>query len=234
MEKRKLRVPFFVVNPKSYLYGEQVIALAKYTDALAARYDFDVLFTAQHVDLAAVKAAAPHLIVTAQHMDGHRPGAGMGHILAEGIKAAGAEATFLNHAEHPLTVSALAKAMARADELGILTIVCADTVEEAKAVAKLHPDIMVCEPTSLIGTGKVSGKEYMTATNDAVKGVSPDTLVLQAAGIHNGENVYDAIMCGADGTGGTSGIVCAKDPYATLDEMFAALDRARTDRKKEG
>ena len=37
MEKRKLRVPFFVVNPKSYLYGEQVVELAKYTDALAVK-----------------------------------------------------------------------------------------------------------------------------------------------------------------------------------------------------
>lgn len=40
-------------------------------------------------------------------------------------------------------------------------------------------------------------------------------------------------MSGADATGGTSGIVCAADPHATLDEMFEALDRARTDRKKE-
>ena len=39
----------------------------------------------------------------------------------------------------------------------------------------------------------------------------------------------DAIKYGADGTGGTSGIVAAEDPFATLDEMFEALDRARTD-----
>lgn len=56
---------------------------------------------------------------------------------------------------------------------------------------------------------------------------------MQAAGIHNGANVYDAIKYGADGTGGTSGIVAAEDPFATLDEMFEALDRARTDFCKE-
>lgn len=233
MEKRKLRAPFFVVNPKSYLYGDDAVALAKHADKLAGKYDFDVLFTAQHVDLAAIRAATKNLIVTAQHMDGHKPGAGMGHILPEALKAAGVEAVFLNHAEHPMNVSALAKAMARADELGILTIVCADTVEEAKAIAMLHPDIMVCEPTSLIGTGKVSDRSYMTSTNEAVKGVSPTTMVLQAAGISTGQNVYDAILSGADGTGGTSGIVAAKDPIATLDEMFEALDRARKDTKKE-
>ena len=44
-----------------------------------------------------------------------------------------------------------------------------------------------------------------------------------------GEDVYKAIKSGADATGGTSGIVAAQDPYAKLDEMFEALDKARTD-----
>ena len=230
MEKRKIRTPFFVVNPKAYLYGEKALELARYADQLAEQYDFDVFFTGQLVDLPRLKAETRHLIITAQHMDGLRPGAGMGHVLPEAIKAAGAEATFLNHAEHAMPFAALTRAMARADELGILTIVCADTVEEARALAMLHPDIMVCEPTSLIGTGKASGENYMTSTNDAVKSVSPDTLVLQAAGISTGENVYAAIHSGADGTGATSGIVAKDDPCAALREMIEALDRARRER----
>ena len=95
----------------------------------------------------------------------------------------------------------------------------------------LHPDIMVCEPTSLIGTGTVSDQNYMAATNEAVKTVSPGTLVLQAAGISTGQDVYGAIMSGADGTGGTSGIVAAPDPFKALDEMIEALVRAKNDRK---
>lgn len=227
MEKRKIRRPFFIINPKSYLYGQKAVELAKYADALAVRYDFDVFFTAQHADIRAIREAAPHLIVTAQHMDGLKPGRGMGHILPEALVEAGAEATFLNHAEHPMTVNQLTSAIKRANELGILTIVCADTEEEAAAIGKLVPDIMVCEQTSLIGTGSVSGEAYMKATNEAVRKASPTTLVLQAAGISSGKNVYDAIMSGADGTGGTSGIVAAKDPFAVLDEMFEYLDRAR-------
>ena len=39
MEKKQLRWPFFVVNPKSYLYGEDILKLAKYTDKLAEKYD---------------------------------------------------------------------------------------------------------------------------------------------------------------------------------------------------
>ena len=232
MEKITLRRPFFVVNPKSYLYGEEVLKLARHTDKLAEKYDFDVLFTAQHVDLAAVKAATSKLIVTAQHMDGHKAGAGMGHILADALIAAGVKATFLNHAEHPMTISTLAKSIQRCKELGICSIVCADSVEEAEALAKFEPDVMVCEPTSLIGTGKVSGADYMKATNEAVKSVCPHTMVLQAAGISTAQNVYDAIASGADGTGGTSGIICAEDPFKTLDEMFEALNQSRIDIKE--
>ena len=69
MEKAKLRRPFFVCNPKAYLYGEETMKLARKCEELAIKYDFDVLFTAQHVDLARVAAECPHLIVTAQSME---------------------------------------------------------------------------------------------------------------------------------------------------------------------
>ena len=72
----------------------------------------------------------------------------------------------------------------------------------------------------------------MKATNDAVKTISPETKTLQAAGISTAEDVYKAIASGADGTGGTSGIVCAKDPVATLKEMIAALDKKNTAERK--
>ncbi|MCR5066502.1 MAG: triose-phosphate isomerase [Erysipelotrichaceae bacterium] len=224
-----LRSPFFVVNPKSYLYGEEEYKLAAVAEELAVKYDVDILFTGQLVDLARIAHDFPHLYVCAQAMESLKPGRGMGHILPEALKAAGVRATFLNHAENPMTMSELTKTIARAKEVGILTVVCADDVADAKAIAQLHPDVMVCELTSLIGTGKTADESYMKATNEAVKAISPETRTLQAAGISTAEDVYKAIASGADGTGGTSGIVCAKDPAATLREMIAALDRARTD-----
>ena len=224
-----LRSPFFVVNPKSYLYGEEEYKLAQVAEELAVKYDVDILFTGQLVDLARIAHDFPHLYVCAQAMESLKPGRGMGHILPEALKAAGVRATFLNHAENPMTMSELTKTIARAKEVGILTVVCADDVADAKAIAQLHPDVMVCELTSLIGTGKTADESYMKATNDAVKTISPETKTLQAAGISTAEVVYKAIASGADGTGGTSGIVCAKDPVATLKEMIAALDKARTD-----
>lgn len=229
MEKRKVRRPFFVINPKAYLYGKDALNLALAADKLAKEYDVDIFFTAQLVDVPKLVELTENLIITAQHMDGLNVGAGMGHVLPDALVNAGVKASFLNHAEHPMTLNQLVKAMKKTEELGILSIVCADSVNEAKAVAMLKPDIIVCEPTELIGTGKTSDEKYMSSTNESIKAISPNTLVLQAAGISSGKNVYDAIICGADGTGGTSGIVCAPDPIKRVEEMIESLVKARKD-----
>ena len=232
--KRNIRTPFFVVNPKAYLYGEGSLALALEADRLAAEYDVDIFFTAQPCDLSMIAKATKHLIVTAQHMDGILPGRGMGSILPEAIKNAGAEATFLNHAECILSTERLADAVRRAKELDIIVLVCADSPEDARAIAELHPDIMICEPTSLIGSGNASDSEYKRRTNDLVRAVSPDTLVVQAAGISTDRDVYDAILSGADGTGATSGIVAAPDPVLAMRSMVKALAAAGRELKLRG
>ena len=226
--KRKIRRPFFVVNPKSYTYGEEALKLAKKADELAEKYDIDIFFTAQHVDLAKIKENTRHVIITAQHMDGITKGRGMGAILPEALVSAGVEATFLNHIEHAMTVAQLADAIERCKELGIISIVCADSPLETAAVAAMHPDIIVCEPAKLIGTGVTSGSAYMKETDNVVRKLSPETLVLQASGISTGQDVYNAIIeGGADGTGATSGIVAKPDPLAAMEEMIVAIAKAR-------
>ncbi|MFD2305491.1 triose-phosphate isomerase [Enterococcus termitis] len=232
MKKREIRAPFFCVNPKAYLYGEEALKLAKAADELAKTFDIDIFFTVQYVDAYRIAKETTNLIITVQHMDALTVGAGMGYILPEGISAAGVQATFLNHAEHPIKVNQLVKTMQRAEEEGIIVIACADSIAEARAIATLKPDVMVCEPTELIGTGKVSDVSYMEQTNQAVKAVSPKTLVLQAAGISTIADVRQAIESGADGTGGTSGIVCATDPIHTLQEMVEEVTKVRDELKE--
>lgn len=227
--KRKIRVPFLIVNPKAYIYGQESLELAKVCDELMEQYDLDIIFTAQHVDLRMVAEATKHIIVAAQHLDGIVPGRGMGHILPEGVKDAGAQAVVLNHAEHPLTVDQLDKAIKRANELDLVTIVCCDSPEAARAVATLGPDMMICEPTSLIGTGSTSSDDYIHATNAAVKSVSEEILILQAAGVSTGDDVYKVVMEGAHGSGGTSGILNAPSRKGKIIEMLDALKRAQAD-----
>lgn len=225
--KRKIRTPFFSVNPKGYLYGKEALELAVAADKLAQQYDLDIFYTAQAVDFPVLKDAVSHLFLTAQHMDPLLSGRGMGYIFPEALQHYQVRATFLNHAEHPVTLRDLVKTIKIADDLGIYTIACADSIAEAQAIAQLKPDILICEPTELIGTGQTSSAEYMESSKKAVKDISPATLVLQAAGISSGADVYRTIMAGADGTGGTSGIVCVPDRLAMLREMVEALIEAK-------
>ncbi|MFU0783117.1 MAG: Triosephosphate isomerase [Thermoanaerobacterium thermosaccharolyticum] len=227
---KEIRTPFFVVNPKSYLYGEESLQLALAADKLAEEYDVDIFFTAPFADLANIKSHTKNLKITAQHMDPLVPGRGMGFVLPESLKAVGVDAVFLNHAEHSLKLTDLVKAIKRAKELGIITIVCADSIEEAVAIAMLGPDILLCEPTDLIGTGKTSSFDYINETTSKIKEINKDILVMQAAGITSGEDVYQTIIHGADGTGATSGIINAPNRVKRLEEMIQAIVKAKNEK----
>ncbi|MBO4511461.1 MAG: triose-phosphate isomerase [Victivallales bacterium] len=226
-----IKAPFFEIGPKSYLYGNDVIELAKAADAASEKYNVDVIFTTPVVEIARVKAATKRIHVFAPHMDPLRPGRGLADTLPESLVAAGAEGVMLNHCEKPLTLSVLKETIARADEVGLATIVCADSMAEASMIAMLKPNIIVAEPSELIGTGVSVGPEYVEAATRAVKDVNPDILVLTAAGIANGQDVYNTIKAGADATGSSSGVAKAKDRAAMVDEMLAAVRKAWDERK---
>ena len=226
-----IKPPFFEIGPKAYLYGQDVIELAKAADAASEKYGVDIIFTAPFVDIAGVKNATRRIHVFAPHMDPIKPGRGLADILPEALAAAGAEGVMLNHCEKPLSFSVLKQTIERAKEVGLTTIVCADSCAEAGAIARLHPDIIVAEPTELVGTGVSCGPEYVEAANRAVKDVDPNILVLTAAGISNGNDVYNVIRAGADATGSSSGVAKAKDRAGMVDEMISAVRRAWDERK---
>ena len=125
------------------------------------------------------------------------------------------------------------KAIKRADETGLATIVCADTIAEAQAIAHFAPNIIVAEPTELIGSGKASDLDYVQASIEAVKAIDSRIKVLQGAGISNGKDVYNVIHAGAEATGTSSGIIKAADPVAMVDEMIKSVRMAWDDRSRE-
>lgn len=223
----EVRSPFLIVNPKAYLGSAETLRLARLTDQLATEFDIDVIFTAQHVDLRLVAEATTRLTVTAQHMDPIVKGRGMGYILPESLVEAGARAVVLNHAEHQLTLAVLDETLRRAREVGLASVVCADSDAQCRAIAGLGPEFMMCEPTANIGTGKMDAGDYVARTTQIVKSVDPRILVIQAAGVSSGADVARALADGADGSGGTSGIVTHPDWRAILTEMFTALAEHR-------
>ncbi len=231
--KPKIRTPYFEIGTKNYIYGDEVLEYARAADAAAKKYDIDVLFITPAVEIRRVVENTQRLIVLAPYMDTLRPGRGMADILPEALKAAGAQGVVINHCEKPMSLPQMKATIDRAREMDFLVFACADTLAEARAIAQLHPDIINPEPNEIIGGGNgVSPMSYVRQSIRAIKEIYPDILVEQAAGITNGQQVYDFIMAGSEAAGAASGIMNAGDPLAMIDEMIAATRRAADDLKK--
>ena len=227
--KPRIRVPFFETSVKNYIYGDAVYELAKAADRAAIEYDVDVLFIAPYTEIRRIAENTERLIVLAPYMDTLRPGRGMADVLPEALKAAGARGVVLNHCERPMTLTQIKTCIDRANELDMLSFVCADTIAEARAIAQLHPDIINPEPTELIGSGKASDMSYVMEAIRAVKAIDPNIMVEQAAGITTAQQIYDFILAGSEGAGAASGIIRAEDPHALLNEMVLYVKKARED-----
>ena len=226
-----MKKPFFVVNPKSYLYGEKLGKLALKADEIAKKYDIKIYFTAPFVELKNISQITENIILTAQHMDETKIGRGMGHIIGEMLINSGVKAVVLNHAEHKLNNEKLELTLQRAKELNLDTIVCAGTYEEVKYVSTLKPFSILCEPTELIGTGITSGDDYIEKSSEIIREIDSNIYVMQAAGVTTPEDVYNIILKGADATGCTSGIVLADDPEDMMEKMVTALKKAYQERE---
>ena len=231
--KPTIRTPYFEIGVKNYIFGDEVLELAKAADAMAEKYDVDILFIAPCVEIRRLAEQTKNLILLAPYMDTLRPGRGMADILPEALKAAGARGVVVNHCEKPMSLPQIKKTIDRANELDLLTFACADSIAEAKAIAELHPDIINPEPTDIIGSGTASDMGYVMESIRAIKAIDPDIMVEQAAGITNGQQVYDFMMAGSEAAGSASGIMNAEDRFAVMEEMIAAVRRAADDLKKQ-
>ena len=49
-----IKPPFFEIGPKAYLYGEEMLNLAKVIDKTAMKYDVDVILTPQYTDISCI------------------------------------------------------------------------------------------------------------------------------------------------------------------------------------
>jgi triosephosphate isomerase (TIM) len=229
----RLQAPVFEIGLKGYMYGAAAVRLAVEADRASEECGVSIIFDPQYVDIPAVAAATKRLFVFSQHMDAVEIGRGSGMVLAEALKEAGAVGTMLNHSERRMTLAEISSAIRRADEIGLATLVCTDSPEEAAAAAQLHPNIVLAEPPSLIGGDRSVASEmrdFVERTIDVVSRIDPEIIVMCAAGIKNPQDVADMVALGVGATGSTSGILAAEDPIAVMWAMVRSM-RAAWDRK---
>jgi triosephosphate isomerase len=225
----RLQKPLFEIGLKGYLYGEAAVRLAVEADRVSEECGVGVIFDPQYVDIPAIARATRHLLVFSQHMDPVEVGRGAGMVLPEALKEAGAVGTMLNHSERTMTLAEISGAIKRADEVGLVTMVCTDSPEEAAAVAQLGPNIVLAEPPELIGGDRSVASEmrgFVERTIDLVGRINPEIVVMCSAGIRTPEDVAAMVALGVGATGSTSGILKAEDPVGQMQAMIRAMKAA--------
>jgi len=203
------------------------LKLAKKAEKASRETSVCMGVTPQYVDIAAV-AQAVSIPVFAQHIDPVTHGSFTGHVLPESVRDAGAVGTLINHSEKRLRLADIDAAITRAQEAGLVSVVCSNNSAVSAAVAALKPNMIAVEPPELIGTGIPVSKakpEVVSNTVDLVKRVNPKVIVLCGAGITVGEDVAAALRLGTEGVLVASGIVKAKDPYKALLEFAEATTK---------
>jgi triosephosphate isomerase len=158
------------------------------------------------------------------------PGARTGAVIPESLLASGAVGSLLNHSEHPLPDDEVGRAVARLQSLGLVPLVCAKDVDDARRLARFHPAYLAVEPPELIGGDRsvsTAKPEVIRGTVEAVLEVSPSTHVLCGAGVHDRNDVRIAIELGARGVLVASAVTRAADPREAVDELLAGFPAPR-------
>jgi len=222
-----LEEPVIAINFKTYIEatGERALKIAKAAEEVYKETGVTIVVAPQLADLYRI-AQEVEIPIFAQHIDPIKPGSHTGHVLPEAVKEAGAVGTLLNHSENRMILADLEVAIRRAEEVGLMTMVCSNNPAVSAAVAALTPNYVAVEPPELIGTGIPVSKakpEVITNTVELVKKVNPGVKVLTGAGISTGEDVKKALELGTVGVLLASGVTKAKDPEKAIRDLVSLI-----------
>src|SRR3989344_5888006 len=131
------------VNFKTYseTTGDSSVKVARSLTKASEESGVDAILCPGEMDLRAVRfAVGESRQVWVQHVDPDERGRATGMVPPEIAREAGATGTLLNHSEHKLSFDVLRATMKRCNEVGLKTLIFADSLREAKQVAELEPN----------------------------------------------------------------------------------------------
>ena len=223
----ELRTPPVVINFKAYaeVDGLKALELAKICESVAESSGVSIAVCPPVAELGSVVRGVK-IPVLSQNADPYKPGSATGWMTPSMISACGCVGTLINHSEHRFDNEKIGATVSMCKDLDLVTMVCAESVEKAKAVAAFAPRFVAVEPPELIG-GDISvttaNPRIVSDTVESVKAVNRNVSVLCGAGVKTGADVRAALDLGAEGVLLASGVVKAKDPRAALEDLISQL-----------
>ncbi len=219
-----LGAPLFLLNLKVYpsCLGAAALRLGRLLERAGAQSGVCVAIAPAPTDVGLL-ARFLSIPVLAQHTDAVDAGAHTGSVTAEAVAASGARGSLVNHSEHRVDYAVAAQIVARLEGAGLVPVVCAQDVPDARRLAALHPPYLAVEPPELIGGSRAvstTRPEVVSGTVAAVERRSPRTRVLCGAGVHDANDVRRALELGSAGVLVASAVTRAAQPRAAIYELL--------------
>lgn len=215
------------INFKTYqeATGKNALLLGKIIEEVALETQTKIIPVCGAMDVRELTSSLKVEVWT-QKIDPVSYGAFTGAIIPEAVVEDGAKGTFLNHSENKFTdFSLLEKAVLRAKEVGLQTLIFASDIEELKKVITLKPDFVSYEPPELIGSQTVSvatAKPEIVSEAVVIAKEAGIPLIV-GAGIGSREDVRKSLELGATGVAVASAVVKAVNQKAKLIELTEGL-----------
>lgn len=223
----EIRFPLILVNLKTYREASRrnALRLAVIAEEVSRKTGVCIAVAPQPLDVLKIAEVA-RVPIVAQHVDPVGCGQYTGHLPPEAFAEAGCAGALINHSERRIDMNIIEQTIRRVRETKMVPIVCTDSVETSRIIARFKPDAIAIEPPELIGTGTPVSKakpEVVSGAVEAVKSINTGLKVLCGAGITGGEDVAIALELGAEGILVASGVVKSKDQYGILMEFADAV-----------
>ena len=215
-----------IINLKNYdeISGENSLKIAQEAKKVSQLNRKEIIIAPPTSSIMAL--AEINLPIISQHVDDAALGATTGFTIPEIIKSHGAIGSIINHSEHKIEHARVSNLVIRLRELDMISIVCADDLQEVEALSQFSPDYLAIEPPELIGKGIAVSKANPSIITDSVqvvKRISPMVKVLCGAGIVDKTDVQKALELGAEGILISSGVVKSGSWYDKILELSSVL-----------
>lgn len=211
------------INFKTYESGtgEKAVLLSKMIEEVSRETGVKIIPVVQAVDIKEIVSTVS-IEVWTQKIDPVEYGAHTGSIIPEAIIEDGAIGTFLNHSENRFNdFDTLAKALDRAKEVGLKTLIFAKDLDELTKVSSLKPNYISYEPPEFIGSPDISVATAKPEIISKASEISKQTGIplIVGAGVHSFQDVKKCLELGSVGIAVASDIMNAIDPKKELLDL---------------
>ena len=209
------------INFKTYERGtgDKALELAVLCEEISQESGVEIFVCVQYSDIYRLGQKV-NIELWAQHTDAVTYGKHTGWVLPEAVVAAGASGTLLNHAERRIYFEEIASRNERAKDVGLKTMVCASSTDEAKMVEDLEPDYIAFEDPDLIAGDVSIAFAEPEKTKRMAQEIERSTFVV-GVGFKTSQDVKKSLELGAAGVLLSSAIMKkADDPKGAILEFF--------------